>query len=153
MRRLLRIGFEVMRILNSILGDASGGRWQVVCDYSRLLSQCGHQVSLLLSRQHAPEPDALPSCVDVHFVSNHGHYDYFAAWRLRRFLMSRLPDLGIAHCSRSVALLKRALGNRAPVLVVSHSPKVRRLLPADAYIALTADIRDRFAQANTGKPC
>ena len=142
-----------MRIINSVLGDASGGRWQVVCDYSRLLKQQGHEVVLLLDRQRAPETAALPAGIDVEFISNHGHYDYLAAWRVRRYLKSFTPDLAIAHCSRSVALLKRALAGSAPLLAVSHSPKVRRLLPADACIALTRDIQARFEAAGSGKPC
>jgi len=142
-----------IRIINSVLGDARGGRWRVVCDYCCLLSRRGHPVSLLLSRQHVPALTALPSGVEVRFIRNHGHYDYMAAWRLRAYLKAWAPDLAIAHCSRSVALLKRALAGSAPVLAVSHSPKVKRLLPADACIALTADIRARFEGAGTGKPC
>jgi len=142
-----------MRILNSVLGDASGGRWQVVCDYSRLLHERGHEVILLVSRRHPPDRRLLPANIAVRDISSHGHYDLLAAWRLRRFLNEHPPDLAIAHCSRSVALLKRALAGSAPVLAVSHSPKVRRLLPADAYIALTDSIGDDFARAATGKPC
>ena len=142
-----------MYIVNSVLGDASGGRWQVVCDYSRLLLARGHRVLMLLSRQHQPDLASLPEGAAIEFVSSHGHYDLWAAWRQRRRFAASPPDLAIAHCSRSVALLKRALAGRAPVLAVSHSNKVRRLLPADACLALTPAIAARFDRACHAKPC
>ena len=142
-----------MRIVNSVLGDARGGRWQVVCDYSRILVANGHEVLLVLNRQHLPGLDGLPSDVRVEAVRNHGHYDYLAAFRVRPHLRKFSPALAIAHCSRSVALLKRALDPKTPVLAVSHSNKVRRLLPADAYIALTEHIATQFETAASGKRC
>jgi glycosyltransferase involved in cell wall biosynthesis len=142
-----------MRIVNSVLGDASGGRWQVVCDYSRLLSAQGHRVLMLVGRRHLPDATRLPPGVKLEVIDNRGHYDLVAAWRLRRRLLGFDPQLAVAHCSRSVALLKRALGGRAPLLAVSHSHKIRRLLPADACVALNQSIRARFASAANGKPC
>jgi glycosyltransferase involved in cell wall biosynthesis len=142
-----------MYIVNSVLGDASGGRWQVVCDYSSLLLARGHRVLMLLNRRHCPDLQQVPAGAAVEFVSSHGHYDLWTAWRQRRRFAAAAPDLAIAHCSRSVALLGRALAGRAPVLAVSHSNKVQRLLPADAYLALTPAIGARFAAAGPGKPC
>jgi glycosyltransferase involved in cell wall biosynthesis len=144
-----------MRILNSVLGDASGGRWRVVCDYSRELHGHGHQVSMLLSRKQQ-DLRRIPPGVEVQFVRSHGHYDYPAAWRVRRQLRRFRPQFAIAHCSRSVALLKRALAGSAPLLAVSHSNKVRRLLPADAYLVLSEPIRARLVSEAGGvlhKPC
>ncbi len=144
-----------MRIVNSVLGDATGGRWQVVCDYSRVLEHAGHQVLMLLG-QRQRDLRLVPSGVAVETVRNRGHYDYLAAWRAARRLRLFAPDVALAHCSRSVALLKRALAGAAPLVAVSHSNKVRRLLPADACIALTAHIRRRFERESAGasrKPC
>jgi glycosyltransferase involved in cell wall biosynthesis len=145
-----------MHIVNSVLGDATGGRWQVVCDYSRVLSQNGHSVLMLLNRRHLPELSRLPKGVAVEALSSRGHYDFVSAWSVRRRLGRFAPDMAIAHCSRSVALLKTALKGIAPVVAVSHSNKVKRLLPADAYLALTPHIRDKIQQAGNavaGKPC
>ncbi len=133
-----------MRIINSVLGDARGGRWQVVCDYSRLLQQQGHEVVMVLSDTLPADLHALPADIEVLRVRNHGHYDWLAAWRLSRRLAGRQPALAVAHCSRSVALLKRALGRSAPVIAVTHSTKVRRLLRADAVIALTDALREKI---------
>ena len=135
-----------MRIINSVLGDATGGRWQVVCDYSRLLQKQGHEVVMVLS-------DVLPGLsagIEVLRVRNHGHYDWLAAWRLSRRLASRPPALAVAHCSRSVALLKRTLRRSAPVIAVTHSTKVRRLLRADAVIALTDTLREKIRSDPAG---
>ena len=145
-----------MRIVNSVLGDATGGRWQVVCDYSRVLSSRGHSVLLLLSHNHRPQLEKVPAGVKVEFVHNRGHYDYLAALSAGRRLRDFVPDLAIAHCSRSVALLKRVSRGRAPVVAVTHSNKVKRLLPADAYLALTPGIEQslkRAGKAASGKPC
>lgn len=145
-----------MRIVNSVMGDATGGRWQVVCNYSRLLSQRGHAVLMLLSEKHLPDLDKIPAGVSVELVRNRGHYDYPAAWTAGRRLRDFAPDLAIAHCSRSVALLKRATRGIAPVVAVSHSNKVKRLLPADAYLPLTSHIEQsikRAGRASLHKPC
>lgn len=140
-----------MRIVNSVLGDASGGRWAVVCDYSRMLLAQGHAVTMLLSSRHVPDMARIPSGVGVEFIRSHGHYDFPAAYRTRRTFRPP-PELAFAHCSRSVALLKRALP-QTPLLAVSHSNKVKRLLPADVYLALSDATRELFARAGTGKPC
>jgi len=136
-----------MRIVNSVLGDATGGRWQVVCDYSRVLSRRGHAVLMLLSQNYLPDLDRIPAGVSVELIHNRGHYDYLAAWSARRRLRDFAPDLAIAHCSRSVALLKRATRGIAPVVAVSHSNKVKRLLPADAYLPLTSHIEQSIKRA------
>lgn len=144
-----------MRIVNSVLGDASGGRWQVVCQYSDLLQRHGHQVLMLLGRKQR-DLRAVPDGVQVEVVHNRGHYDYFAGRVAARRLRPFRPHIAIAHCSRSVALLKRALAGSAPLLAVTHSNKVTRLLPADGYLALSAHIRDcvtRAAGGSLAKPC
>jgi glycosyltransferase involved in cell wall biosynthesis len=142
-----------MRIINSVLGDARGGRWRVVCDYSRLLAARGHQVLMLLGRHQSSGLESVPPGVTVEWITAHGHYDFPAAWRLRRRLGAYPPDVAIAHCSRSLALLRQALNGRAPVLAVSHSNKVRRLLGADACLVLNQATRELFDQAGSGKPC
>jgi len=131
-------------VINSVLGDATGGRWQVVCDYSRILQKQGHQVLMLLNDALPADLPGIPAGIEVQRVRSHGHYDWLAAWRLARRLRGRQPAIAVAHCSRSVALLKRALGKTAPVLAVTHSTKVRRLLKADAVIALTDALREKI---------
>jgi glycosyltransferase involved in cell wall biosynthesis len=128
----------------------------VVCNYSRVLSQRGHAVLMLLSEKHLSDLDKIPAGVSVEVIRNLGHYDYLAAWSARRRLRDFAPDLAIAHCSRSVALLKRATRGIAPVVAVTHSNKLKRLLPADAYLPLTSHIEQtikRADKASLRKPC
>ncbi len=139
-----------MLIINSVLGDATGGRWRVVCDYARMLLDQGHEVLMPVADSLPADPPGIPEGVELLRVRNHGHYDYLAAWRLARRLRPRRPAVAIAHCSRSVALLARALGPGTPVLAVTHSCKVRRLLRADAVIVLTETLRDRVRSAPGG---
>lgn len=140
-----------MLIINSVFGDATGGRWQVVCDYSQILQKQGHEVVLLLSDSLPKILQGIPDGIEVLRVRNHGHYDWLAAWRLARRLKDRHPALALAHCSRSVALLKRALGRTTPVVAVTHSMKVRRLLKADAVIALTEALREKIQSDPAGR--
>jgi glycosyltransferase involved in cell wall biosynthesis len=108
---------------------------------------------MLVGRHQTVDLDRLPPAVVVRQVSSHGHYDFLAAWRWRRRLHDFAPQLAIAHCSRSVAFLRRALRGRAPVLAIGHSNKVRRLLSADACLVLNRTARDDFERAGSGKPC
>ena len=138
-----------MRIVNSVLGDATGGRWQVVCDYSRVLTQHGFSVLMLLNETHLPDLEQVPAGVSIELIRNRGHYDYLAARTASRILRTFKPDLAIAHCSRSVAVLKRALKGSAPVVAVTHSNKIKRLLSADAYLPLTAHIEQKIRQVGS----
>ena len=145
-----------MRIVNSVLGDATGGRWQVVCDYSRVLTQHGFSVLMLLNETHLPDLEQVPAGVSIELIQNRGHYDYLAARAASRILRTFKPDLAIAHCSRSVAVLTRALKGIAPVVAVTHSNKIKRLLPADAYLPLTAHIEQKIRRAGppaSTRPC
>ena len=144
-----------MRIVNSVLGDATGGRWQVVCEYSRVLAGQGHRVLMLLGSAHPNDAALIPPGVEVATLRNHGHYDWPASWRARRQLRPFAPDIAIAHCSRSVAVLRRALST-TPLVAVSHSNKVKRMIPADAYLALTAHIEAQirgYSRGGVPKPC
>jgi glycosyltransferase involved in cell wall biosynthesis len=111
---------------------------------------------MLLNKRHRPDVSLIPEGVRVEWLNCRGHYDFLAARAATKLLGDPLPDLAIAHCSRSVALLKRALKGLAPVVAVSHSNKVARMMPADAYIVLTEHIRhqiERQAGGVMSKPC
>lgn len=134
-----------MKIVNSVLGDATGGRWQAVVDYSRVMASSGHQVLLLVNSREVKNDFDLPSGVELAKVRNSGHYDPLATlatwWLLRRFA----PDVLVAHCGRSLSLLKRAARGRAPVVGVSHSNNVRRMAPADAHFNISTHIGNMLA--------
>nr|VFJ46588.1 MAG: Glycosyltransferase involved in cell wall bisynthesis [Candidatus Kentron sp. FW] len=131
-----------MRIINTVFGDASGGRWRVVLDYARVLTGLGHEVLLVLNPRTAGETEAenLPKGIRTTWVRNSGHYDLFALWRSRRLIDEFQPDAIIAHCGRSVGVMLRAARKRLPVIGVSHSNNVKRIVPADAYFNISTHI-------------
>ncbi len=140
-----------MLVINSVLGDATGGRWQVVCDYARLLKKQGNEVLLLLGGASPKVLPSVPDGIEVQRINSHGHYDWIAAWKLARRLREREPAVAVAHCSRSVALLRHALDKSVPVIAVTHSTRVKRLLKADAVIALTEALREKIEAESPGR--
>lgn len=129
-----------MNVVNSVLGDATGGRWQVVLDYTRVLSESGHKVLLLVNSRKATAPLNLPPGVELVTVRNSGHYDPLATMVVWKLLRRFCPDAVIAHCSRSLALLNRAGSGRVPVIAVCHSNNVRRMANAYAHFNISTHI-------------
>lgn len=138
-----------MRIVNAVLGDATGGRWQVVLDYARVLTESGHQVLLLVNSREVKGQLALPAGVELAKVRNSGHYDPLATLATLRLLQRFLPEVLIAHCSRSLALLKRGSRGRVPVVGVCHSNNVRRMASADAHFNISTHIGNMIAALTT----
>lgn len=134
-----------MKIVNAVLGDATGGRWQVVLDYARVLAESGHQVLLLVNAREVKGELALPAGVELAKVRNSGHYDPLATLAAWQLLQRFQPEVLIAHCSRSLALLKRAGRGRAPVVGVCHSNNVRRMAAADAHFNISSHIGTMIA--------
>ena len=138
-----------MRIINTVLGDATGGRWAVVLQYAQALAAAGHEVTLLCNERHPPAqwPADLPG-VGQRLLRVSGHYDPVASLAAWRLLRSVRAELVIAHCSRAVALFGRVSG-AVPVVAVTHSNKVRRSLAADAFINISRHI-GRLIEAGGG---
>ncbi len=140
-----------MRIVNIVLGDATGGRWKVVLDYTRVLRELGHEVTLVAhQKQRALIEQSGLDLGSVVYLRNSGHFDLVAtvhAWRLLRSLQA---ELVIAHCSRSIALMKRAAGKHTPVVCVMHALNPKRCTKADAFINITHCIEDRLREAGAG---
>nr|VFK46993.1 MAG: Glycosyltransferase Family 4 [Candidatus Kentron sp. TC] len=128
-----------MRIVNTVFGDATGGRWRVVLDYARVLTERGHQALLVLNPR-AARVENLPWGVHSAWVRNSGHYGLFAIWRARRLIERFRPDAIIAHCGRSVGVMSRAARGRAPIIGVSHSNNVKRMVRANAYFNISTHI-------------
>jgi glycosyltransferase involved in cell wall biosynthesis len=138
-----------MRIINTVFGDATGGRWQVVLDYTDMLRESGHEVLVLLNsrRKYGETPNSAGG--EVEELRSNGHYDPIAVWSVRRLIKKFKPDVIIAHCSRSISILKRAAGGQVPVVAVTHSNKVTRSLYADAYFNISTHI-DQLVKEGSG---
>lgn len=146
-----------MKILNIVLGDATGGRWQVVLDYSEQLSRLGHDVTLVVRENQLSTIDTstftFVSPSQILGIANSGHYDPVATFKAWRLLKTLQPDIIIAHCSRSIVLMQRASGGKIPVACVMHSVNPKRCLRADAFINITHFIEQRLKQQGaTNKP-
>lgn len=135
-----------MRIINTVLGDATGGRWQVVIDYNDIFHELGHQ-SLLVAEQRKVNADTkLPQHGELQCLRNSGHYDLMATFKAMQIVRRFKPDLIIAHCSRAIAVFKRAVRGRIPVIGVSHSNNVKRMAKADGFFNISTYIAGETAR-------
>ncbi|MGB0466459.1 MAG: glycosyltransferase family 4 protein [Pontibacterium sp.] len=142
-----------MKIINTVLGDATGGRWQVVLDYTEVLTSLGHEVLLVAEQSKVSSTTVLPKHGELKTLRNSGHYDFLASFKARRLVKSWKPDLIIAHCSRSVAVMKRAARGSIKVVGVSHSNNVKRMTYADAFFNISTHIESEINRlGGLGKP-
>ena len=126
-----------MKIINTVYGDATGGRWQAVLDIANSLKSYGHEVILLRGAENSHL-----SCGEwpIHVISNTGFYSIKAALKVRKFLQEQQPDVIIAHSGKAVWLFKNAqlgMKKKIPVIAVNHSHNVKRTIRADAFVHIT----------------
>ena len=136
-----------MKIVNTVYGDASGGRWQAMLNTHDALASQGHQMWIV-----AGDENRHLSTGNRQFFSlnSSGFYDVWAAWRLNFWLRKERPDFIIAHSGRAVYLFKNAMlfgGIKIPVLAMNHSHNVKRTLRADGFIHITPYVGECVAQA------
>ncbi|MEY2863744.1 MAG: hypothetical protein RLY58_1451 [Pseudomonadota bacterium] len=127
-----------LKIVNTVYGDASGGRWQAMLNTTDALVSCGHQVWMATGteNQHLSAGDR-----PIHVMANTGFYDWIAAWKVRQWLKQIKPDVIVAHSGRAVVLFKNAsIGLHIPVVAMNHSHNVKRTIRADAFIHITPHV-------------
>lgn len=129
-----------MKIINCVLGDATGGRWKVFLDYAEVLRDLNHEVLLVVNSKKAPTDLKLPNGIKCLMVRNSGHYDILATVSAIKIITNFQPNAIICHCGRSVSLMKRSAFKRAPVIAVNHSNNVKRSIRADAYFNISTHI-------------
>ena len=132
-----------MKIINTVFGNAQGGRWQIFCDYARILSELGHSLVNIYQTSNAKENyQGINPVGKIINIRNSGHYDPFATIVAFRIIRNQAPDFIISHSSRSTYLFKRASRN-VPVISVCHSSKVSRMLKGDHIIAISDEIEKK----------
>ena len=140
-----------MRILNSVYGDSSGGRWSATLKTGELLADAGHQVTLLIAPSDLNKvPDYTGRNIDVVALNNSGHYDLIASWKASRLIRERKIDAVIAHSGRAIHMLKRAAPSTVPVIAFNHSHNIKRTLKADAFFCITPYMKHIVDAANGG---
>ena len=139
-----------MRILNSVYGDSSGGRWSATLKTGELLAHAGHQLTLLIAPADLNKvPDYAGRKIDVVSLKNSGHYDLIASWKAARLIRDRKIDAIIAHSGRAIHMLKRAAPSTVPVIAFNHSHNIKRTLKADAFFCITPYMK-HIVDAATG---
>lgn len=140
-----------MKIVNTVYGDASGGRWQAMLNTHDALASQGHDMWIL-----AGDDNKHLSVGDRQFYSlnSSGFYDFWAALRLNIWLRKIRPDYILAHSGRAVYLFKNAMlfgGIKIPVLAINHSHNVKRTVRADGFIHITPYVKFLVEQASNKK--
>lgn len=136
-----------MRVLNVVIGDATGGRWQAFCDFGKALEGTGAEVANIIRPQVQGVAELKASNARVLTLRCSGHYDLLATIKAMGLLRQEQPDAILVHCSRSLALMKRAVRGRIPVIAVLHNQKIKRMLKADAFFCISEHIRRLIATA------
>ncbi len=127
-----------LKIVNSVYGDATGGRWQAMLNMTDTLEQYGHEVILVRGEENAHLSTGEHP---VTVLENRGFYSISAALRVRKWIKAQQPDVIIAHSGRGVWLFKNAtIGMGIPVIAVNHSHNVKRTVRADAFIHITPHV-------------
>ncbi len=139
-----------MKILNTVYGDATGGRWQAMLNTHEALSAKGHEGWLVtgLENQHLIKQSL------VSIIRNSGFYDPISAWVLRKFIKKHAIEMVIAHSGRAVYLAKNAtLGLNIPIIAMNHSHNVKRSLRADGFIHITPEVQRRVHEQLAKRSC
>ena len=136
-----------LKIIHTVYGDASGGRWQAMLNTFDALATKGHEGVLL----YGDENQRLNTKKYPHYLINSsGFYDIIAALKLALFLREYRPDLVIAHSGRAVYLFKNAVffaRLSCPVIAMNHSHNVKRTIRADGFIHITPHVQSCVEQA------
>lgn len=130
------------KILNSVYGDATGGRWQAMLNIFDTLTSYGHEVLLVRGDENSHLNHGSRS---IHVIPNTGFYSVNAAVKMRKFLIEQKPDVIIAHSGKAVWLFKNAqigMQKKIPVIAINHSHNVKHTIRADAFIHITPHIQN-----------
>lgn len=136
-----------LKIIHTVYGDASGGRWQAMLNTFDALESHGHEGVLVFGNENKKlKSENYPTFC----LNSSGFYDPIAAIKLAMWLRSYRPDVVIAHSGRAVYLFKNAVflaRIKCPVIVMNHSHNVKRTLRADGFIHITPYVAQCVAEA------
>lgn len=135
-----------LKIIHTVYGDASGGRWQAMLNTFDALASKGHEGILVYGKENKNlKSENYPQLC----LNSSGFYDLLAAVKLALWLRTYRPDVVIAHSGRAVYLFKNAIffaRIKCPVIAMNHSHNVKRTVRADGFIHITPYV----AQCVTG---
>ncbi|WP_111885805.1 glycosyltransferase family 4 protein [Acinetobacter sp. CFCC 11171] len=136
-----------MKVVQTVYGDASGGRWQAMLNTYEALESKGHEGMIVYGTDNQKQKiEGYRSWC----LNNSGFYDPVATVKLALWLRHYKPDVVIAHSGRAVYLFKNALlfaRIQCPVITMNHSHNVKRTLRADGFIHITPYVGQCVAEA------
>lgn len=140
-----------LKIIHTVYGDASGGRWQAMLNTFDALASKGHEGVLVYGEENKNlKSENYPKFC----LNSSGFYDLLAAVKLALWLRTYRPDVVIAHSGRAVYLFKNAIffaRIKCPVIAMNHSHNVKRTLRADVFIHITPYVGQCVAEAAKNK--
>ncbi len=140
-----------LKIIHTVYGDASGGRWQAMLNTFDALASKGHEGVLVYGEENKNlKSENYPKFC----LNSSGFYDLLAAVKLALWLRTYRPDVVIAHSGRAVYLFKNAIffaRIKCPVIAMNHSHNVKRTLRADGFIHITPYVGQCVAEAAKNK--
>lgn len=144
-------------IFNIIQSNATGGGMEnVFLDYSQILKQNGYNLIAVVSKNFVHSEILKKSGINIEVLDIKGHFDLFAAFKLRALIKKYSPELIIAHNGRTFAAinLARIFGGfkNIKLLAVSHGGSIKRILKFDYIIAVARHIEEKIrAKKFSGK--
>ncbi|USE82798.1 glycosyltransferase family 4 protein [Acinetobacter tibetensis] len=140
-----------LKIIHTVYGDASGGRWQAMLNTFDALASKGHEGVLVYGEENKNlKSENYPKF----YLNSSGFYDLLASVKLALWLRSYRPDVVIAHSGRAVYLFKNAMffaRIKCPVIAMNHSHNVKRTVRADGFIHITPYVAQCVADASKKK--
>lgn len=140
-----------LKIIHTVYGDASGGRWQAMLNTFDALASKGHEGILVYGEENKNlKSENYPKF----YLNSSGFYDLLASVKLALWLRSYRPDVVVAHSGRAVYLFKNAMffaRIKCPVIAMNHSHNVKRTVRADGFIHITPYVAQCVADASKKK--
>jgi glycosyltransferase involved in cell wall biosynthesis len=140
-----------LKIIHTVYGDASGGRWQAMLNTFDALASKGHEGILVYGEENKNlKSENYPKFC----LNSSGFYDLLAAVKLALWLRTYRPDIVIAHSGRAVYLFKNAMffaRIKCPVIAMNHSHNVKRTVRADGFIHITPYVAQCVTDASKNK--
>ncbi|WP_347473393.1 glycosyltransferase family 4 protein [Acinetobacter thermotolerans] len=138
---------NTLKIIHTVYGDASGGRWQAMLNTFDALASKGYEGILVFGDENRKlKSEYYPKFL----LNSSGFYDLFAAVKLALWLRNYRPDVVIAHSGRAVYLFKNAIflaRIKCSVIAMNHSHNVKRTVRADGFIHITPYVAQCVAEA------
>jgi glycosyltransferase involved in cell wall biosynthesis len=129
-----------MHIVNIMFSRGGGGIEQAFVDYCEGLRGRGHKITAMVYPGAVVEGQLKALGIATVAMRNLGEWDYFAAYRLRKFLQSLNPDIVIAHANRAYGLARKTVQGLFPLVGIAQNYSTTRLAKGDAVFATTHDL-------------